>query len=73
MISNRVQTKQITNPDKPWHEPGIEPHLKDMLDDPIIQSVMKRDGVKREDVEKLIDHVRARLIAEKSRMIMKAA
>lgn len=43
-------------------DPNIDCKLEDMLADPIIQLVMKRDGVSKADVEKLIYQTRARLI-----------
>lgn len=44
-------------------DPGIDCKLEDMLIDPVIQLVMKSDGVSRADVEKLVYKTRARLMA----------
>jgi hypothetical protein len=30
---------------QPWGRPGIEPPLSEVLEDPIVQAVMRRDGV----------------------------
>jgi hypothetical protein len=44
-----------------------EPSIQELLDDPVIEAVMARDGVGRVELEHLIDDVRERLIARKSR------
>lgn len=38
-----------------------EPSIKELLDDPVIEAVMARDGVRRKELELLIDDVRGRL------------
>lgn len=38
-----------------------EPSIKELLDDPVIEAVMARDGVRRKELEHLIDDVRGRL------------
>lgn len=38
-----------------------EPSVKELLDDPVIEAVMARDGVRRKDLETLIADVRCRL------------
>lgn len=38
-----------------------EPSIKELLDDPVIEAVMARDGVRRTDLEHLIVEVRDRL------------
>jgi len=73
LASKRAQTTQTRISNKPWHEPGIEPSLKEMLDDPLIQFVMKRDGVTRADIETLIGSMRARFISAKPYSTKKAA
>ncbi|MBI3706511.1 MAG: hypothetical protein HY246_02310 [Proteobacteria bacterium] len=40
---------------------GQEPTLAELLDDPIIQAVMARDGVERAKLDDLIAAVQARL------------
>ncbi len=35
----------------PWGEAGSEPKLSDVLADPLVHLVMRRDGLKRADVE----------------------
>ncbi len=41
------------------HDP--EPRLSDLLDDPVLQALMARDGVGRPALEALIDAARRRL------------
>lgn len=38
-----------------------EPSIKELLDDPVIEAVMARDGVRRKELEHLIADVRGRL------------
>lgn len=40
---------------------GAEPRLGDMLEDPIVIQLMRRDGVDREDLLDLLDAARLRL------------
>ena len=40
-----------------------EPSIKELLDDPVIEAVMARDGVRRNELEHLICEVRNRLAA----------
>ena len=58
---------------KPEQDLSTEPKLEDMLADPIIQLVMKRDGVCRADIEKVMDQTRARLMAANVRSSAAAA
>lgn len=48
-----------TGPD--WSRPGIEPSLEDVLEDPIVHLVMRRDRLTPGDVLKAIEDVRRRL------------
>jgi hypothetical protein len=41
-----------------------EPHLDEMLDDPVIQAVMARDGVARGEIEDLMAVISARFEGE---------
>ena len=41
--------------------PRREPLVADMVQDPIVQAVMRRDGVTPEDVLTLVVHMRERL------------
>ena len=43
-----------------WWERG-EPCLRDLLDDPILQTLMERDRVAREELTALVAQARARL------------
>jgi hypothetical protein len=38
-----------------------EPSIKELLDDPVIEAIMVRDGVRRKELESLIADVRGRL------------
>jgi len=38
-----------------------EPSIKELLDDPVIEAVMARDGVRRNELEHLICEMRQRL------------
>ncbi len=40
---------------------GAEPALEELLCDPIVQLMMRRDGVARRDVERVIEAARRRL------------
>jgi hypothetical protein len=38
-----------------------EPSIKELLDDPVIEAIMARDGVRRKELELLICEMRDRL------------
>ena len=42
---------------QPWGRPGIEPPLGEVLADPIVQAVMRRDRVSRAALQSVIAHV----------------
>jgi hypothetical protein len=45
-----------------WHRMlNGEPSIKELLDDPVIEAVMARDGVRRKELEHLICEMRDRL------------
>src|SRR4051812_24176842 len=46
---------------QPWSKPGIEPTLCEVLADPIVQAVSRRDGVSRAALESVIAHAQQRL------------
>ena len=46
---------------QPWSKPGIEPTLSEMLADPLVQALMRRDGVSRSALESVIAQVQDRL------------
>lgn len=73
MAESRARVERSDAFDKPWHEPGIEPALNDMLDDPVVQLLMQRDGVGRSDVERLIDLMRVRVMSARARTVEKVA
>lgn len=41
-----------------WRHAGIEPSLDDMLADPIVHAVMRRDGIGEREVRLAIAHAR---------------
>jgi hypothetical protein len=45
---------------------AYEPKIGDMLADPVVRQVMRRDGVSREDVMRLLDATRAMRKARES-------
>ncbi len=45
---------------------AYEPKIGDMLADPVVRQVMRRDGVSREDVIRLLDATRAMRKARES-------
>ena len=49
-----------------WDRPGVEPKLEDMLADPTMQQVMKRDCVSAVEVRILMNQMRVRLMAIQS-------
>jgi hypothetical protein len=42
---------------QPWGKPGIEPPLGEVLEDPIVQAVMRRDGVSLAALQAVIARV----------------
>lgn len=48
---------------KAWSEAGIEPSLTEVLGDPIVHLVMRRDGVSLDDVRAAVRLGQARLRA----------
>jgi len=42
---------------QPWGRPGIEPPLSEVLEDPIVQAVMRRDRVSRAALQAVITDV----------------
>jgi hypothetical protein len=51
----------------PWHRRlDGEPTIRELLDDPVIEAMMARDGVARADLVHLIDEVRGRLVQRKT-------
>ena len=49
-------------PMRTWQAPTVKPPtLQDLLDDPTTQSIMESDGLRREDLIRLLAEVRRRL------------
>ena len=46
---------------QPWDCPGIEPALCEVLADPLVHAVMRRDGVSRAALESVIAGAQRRL------------
>jgi hypothetical protein len=65
----RSVTREFTWPDvpsalheaRPWGTVGIEPTVSEMLADPLVQALMRRDGVSRTALESLIADAQRRL------------
>ncbi|HZL60588.1 MAG TPA: hypothetical protein VFC38_12920 [Stellaceae bacterium] len=47
---------------QPWGIAGIEPPLCEVLADPLVQAVMRRDGVSREALRRVVARAQAKLI-----------
>ncbi len=45
----------------PWAEPGCEPSLAEVLDDPLVHLVMRRDGVELLQLRQIIAQAQAQL------------
>ena len=45
---------------RPWSTGGCEPRLEDVLADPIVRQLMRRDGVEPAELRALTARVRAR-------------
>ena len=58
-IPRECRTSAI-RPARPWSGGGCEPRLEDVLADPIVHQLMRRDGVAPADLRALIARVRAR-------------
>ena len=43
-----------------WSEAGIEPRLDEVLADPLVRAVMRRDGVTSEELRNILEALRAR-------------
>ena len=44
-----------------WRQAGIEPPLADVLRDPVVQAVMRRDGVTPDELLRVIAEAQAQL------------
>jgi len=44
-----------------WDRPGEEPSLAEMLSDPVVDSVLRRDGLTPDDVMAVMNDARIRL------------
>jgi hypothetical protein len=49
-----------------WRGAGIEPRLDEMLDDPVVQLVLRRDGLTAADVRRVVDGTRFRIMARRA-------
>lgn len=45
----------------PWAKAGIEPRLEEVLADPVVHLVMRRDRVSERELRAVIERARARL------------
>lgn len=46
---------------RPRPDLDFEPQLNDMLDDPVVQAMMTRDGVERDEILELVSSVQEKL------------
>jgi hypothetical protein len=65
-VMNPLQTKKATPPPcapsrDPWARAGIEPRLEEVLADPLVHQVMRRDGVTEPALRGVIGRAQARL------------
>jgi hypothetical protein len=44
-----------------WNAAGPEPALEDLLYDPIVELLMRRDRIGRDDIRRAVDYARQRL------------
>lgn len=59
--------------DRWWRRIDGEPTLQELLDDPVIEAIMARDGVKRDELVKLIFEVRNKLLHRRNPAPVEAA
>ncbi len=45
-----------------WLMPGVEPSTRELMADPIFALLLKRDGLEIDDVLRIIETVRERLV-----------
>ena len=46
-------------PREDWSRAGVEPSLEDVINDPVVRLVMRRDNVAPADLLKMLAHARA--------------
>ncbi|WP_167730358.1 hypothetical protein [Terasakiella sp. SH-1] len=46
---------------KKWAQSGIEPSLKEMMKDPIIELIMARDNLKTDDVWQVVQNAKQQI------------
>ncbi len=59
--------------DRWWRRLDGEPTLQELLDDPVIEAIMARDGVQRDELVKLIFEVRNKLLSRREPALAEAA
>ncbi|MGF1607777.1 MAG: hypothetical protein ACFCUQ_00160 [Kiloniellales bacterium] len=52
-----------------WSSYGVEPDLTEVLSDPLVQLVMRRDGIGQEEVWQAVAQARARLAPSATRSL----
>jgi hypothetical protein len=57
---NRKRTELPPESMRRWERGGEEPSLEELLFDPVVESVLKRDGLTREDVMAVMEAARRR-------------
>jgi hypothetical protein len=56
-----LHPRQWTRPADLWREAGIEPSLREVLSDPLVHQVMRRDGVTLGELARVIAQAQATL------------
>ena len=56
-----------------WRDPGIEPSLEDVLSDPLVHLIMRRDHLSVADVRQMMDITQARLLVTRAPSAMGSA
>jgi len=56
-----------------WRDPGVEPSLEDVLSDPLVNLIMRRDHLSVADVRQMMDITQARLLVTRAPSAMGSA
>jgi len=57
-------TRIRTFPPRQVFRPDPEPPLAELIEDPVTRAVMRRDGVTREALVRMLETARSRIVAE---------
>ncbi len=67
------QGPKSANAAEMWRDPGIEPSLEDVLSDPLVHLIMRRDRLSVADVRQVMNITQARLLVTKASSAMGTA